>query len=388
MAKSSEVPILIVGGGSAGCVLSMELARRGVEFRCIDRSPGPSKESRAIALHARTIELFDRVDKRLSQRCLDRGLWHKGYVIHFVNEGERTEVRPGLDFTPVDSRYNCFISHNQSETEGFVRDFTKSEYGREVEYNTRFVDLTQDDDGVTATVIHTDKDDEEELIRCRYLVAADGINSQVRQGLGFAIREKGYKGSFFQNLDIFLNGFSDWDDHFHYCVGKDHFLMISKLPGGHFRLLLSDRGEADDPNVTPQQAFGRLLDQHYDGITFGDVVWHSKWETWERLAETFREGNVFLAGDAAHVHPVTGGQGMNCCMQDSFNLGWKLALVVNGHAGSDMLDTYEMERRPVAEQVGGKGGGRPDFAQAGGSKPEALDAALDSVPGWVAEQLA
>ena len=94
-----------------------------------------------------------------------RGRQWPGYVIHFVNEGKRTEVRPGLDFTPVDSRYNCFISHNQSETEGFVRDFTKSEYGSEVEYNTRFVDLTQDDDGVTATVIHSDKVYEDRVVR-------------------------------------------------------------------------------------------------------------------------------------------------------------------------------------------------------------------------------
>jgi hypothetical protein len=95
----------------------------------------------------------------------------------------------------------------------------------------------------------------------------------------------------------------------------------------------------------------RLLEQHFDGVTMGDVVWHSRWETWVRLADTFRQGNVFLAGDAAHVHSTTGGQGMNCCMQDAFNLGWKLALVLKGHAGSELLDTYETERRPIAEQV-------------------------------------
>jgi NADPH-dependent dioxygenase len=127
--------------------------------------------------------------------------------------------------------------------------------------------------------------------------------------------------------------------------------MVAPLPGGHFRLLLSDRGEAADPTLTPQQAFMRVLERHYDGITMGDVVWHSKWETWVRLADTFREGNVFLAGDSAHVHSTTGGQGMNCCMQDAFNLGWKLAMVLKGHAKPTLLDSYEAERRPVAEQV-------------------------------------
>ena len=198
---------------------------------------------------------------------------------------------------------------------------------------------------------HADRGDEEELIRCQYLVAADGINSRVRRGLGLSVRGKDYTGSFFQNLDIYLNGFTDWRDHFHYCVGTDHFLMVAPLPGGHFRLLLSDRGEAADPTLTPQQAFMRLLERHYDGITMGDVVWHSRWETWVRLADTFRQGNVFLAGDSAHVHSTTGGQGMNCCMQDAFNLGWKLALVLKGSARPELLDTYEAERRPVAEQV-------------------------------------
>ena len=351
MATTSEVAVLIVGGGAVGSVLSMELARRGVEFRCIDRMPGPAGESRAIALHARTLELLERVDARLGRRCRDRALRHKGYVMHFVRDGVRSEVRPGLDYTPVQSRYNCIMAHNQSETEGFIRDFARSEFGAAIEYDTRFVGLQQGNGEVAARVVHTDRGDAEETIRCRYLVAADGINSRVRQGLGFSLREKDYTGSFFQNLDIFLNGFEDWTDHFHYCVGMDHFLMVAALPGGHFRLLLSDRGEADDPDVTPQQAFGRLLDQHYDGVTFGDVVWHSKWETWERLADTFRKGNVFLAGDAAHVHSTTGGQGMNCCMQDAFNLGWKLALVVQGRAKPELLDTYETERRPVAEQV-------------------------------------
>jgi len=348
---TSEVPVLIVGCGAVGSVLSMELARRGIEYRCIDRMAGPGRETRAIAMHARTVELMDLVDTELSRPLIERNLWCKGYVMHFLRDGERTEVRPGLDYTTVDSRYNCIFAHSQSETEAVIRDYTQSRFGRTIEYNTAFQDLAQDADGVTARVTHADRGDEEELIRCQYLVAADGINSRVRRGLGLPVKGKDYKGSFFQNLDIHLHGFPDWTDYFHYCVGTDHFLMVAPLPGGAFRLLLSDRGEATDPSLTPQQAFMRLLERHYDGITMGDVVWHSRWETWVRLADTFREGRVFLAGDSAHVHSTTGGQGMNCCMQDAFNLGWKLALVLNGSAAPGLLDSYEAERRPIAEQV-------------------------------------
>ena len=150
MPKISEVPVLIVGGGAVGCVLSMELARRGVEYRCIERMPGPGRETRAIAMHARTVEMFDLVDKELSRRILDRDLWCKGYVMHFLRDGERTEVRPGLDYTTVDSRYNCIFAHSQSETEAFVRDYTLSRFGKTIEYNTSFQGLTLEADGVTA----------------------------------------------------------------------------------------------------------------------------------------------------------------------------------------------------------------------------------------------
>src|SRR5687767_2768170 len=316
MTTAREIPVLIVGGGAVGSVLSMELARRGVEYRCIDRLPGPGRESRAIALHARTIELMDLVDPVLSRQMLDRDVWCKGYVMHFLRGGERSEVRPGLDYTTVDSRYNCILAHNQSETEGFVRDYTRSRFSREIEYNTTFQDLTQDADGITARVTHADRGDEQELIRCRYLVAADGINSRVRRGLGLSVKESDYKGSFFQNLDAHLHGFTDWTDHFHYCVANDHFMMVAPLPtpsspgtkevkGPVFRLLLSDRSEATDLSLEPRRAFARILGQHFDGVSIGDVVWHSRWETWVRLADTFREGNVFLAGDSAHVHSTT-----------------------------------------------------------------------------------
>src|ERR671911_2576256 len=98
MVRTSEVPVLIVGGGAVGSVLSMELARRGVEYRCIDRLPGPARESRAIALHARTVELMELADRELSRTLVARNVACKGYVMHFVRNGERSEVRPGLDY--------------------------------------------------------------------------------------------------------------------------------------------------------------------------------------------------------------------------------------------------------------------------------------------------
>src|SRR5690606_19202372 len=102
---------------------------------------------------------------------------------------------------------------------------------------------------------------------------------------------------------------------------------------------------------TPQSVFSGILAQHFDGIRFGTTLWHSRWASQVRLAHTYRKGRVFLAGDAAHVHSTAGGQGMNCCMQDAWNLGWKLALVLKDEARPELLDTYESERKPIGKQV-------------------------------------
>ncbi len=347
--KKSHVPVLIVGAGAAGTMLTLELARRGVGARTIDRLPKPGDTSKAITVHARTLEILERIDKRLVGRFLDRGIHNLGYVLHFVDaEGKRSEVRPGIDFTTVDSRYSFLLVHRQSETEQFLREYTSAEFGVSPDWNTTCLDLRQDESGVTATL---ESDGVQEEVRCDYLVGCDGPNSRVRRAAGLEQDESDYKGTQLQNLDAFLNGFPDVDDYVHYCAGTDHFVMIVKLPGGFYRMLLSDRGEAAGPNVTPEQGFMRLVNKHFDGVTLGDVVWHSKWQSFVRLAHTYRAGRVFLAGDSAHIHSTTGGQGMNCCMQDAYNLGWKLAFVVKNQARASLLDTYETERRPIAEQV-------------------------------------
>ena len=347
--KKSQAPVLVVGAGAAGTMLTLELARRGVNVRTIDRLPKPGDTSKAITVHARMLEIFERIDKRLADRFLERGIHNKGYVLHFVDAaGKRSEVRPGIDFTTVDSRYNFLLVHRQSETEQYLREYTGAHYGIAPDWNTTCVDVQQDESGVTATL---ESGGVQEEVRCQYLVGCDGPNSRVRRAAAFEQQESDYKGTQLQNLDAYLNDFPDVDDYVHYCAGTDHFVMIVKLPGGFYRLLLSDRGEAAGPNVTPEQGFMRLVNKHFDGVTLGDIVWHSKWESFVRLAHTYRKGRVFLAGDSAHIHSTTGGQGLNCCMQDAYNLGWKLAFVVKKLAHGSLLDTYETERRPIAEQV-------------------------------------
>jgi len=347
--KTSQVPVLVVGAGAAGTMLTLELARRGVRVRTVDRLPRAADTSRAITVHARTAEIFERIDKRLIERFLDRGIQNKGYVLHFVDaEGRRSEVRSGIDFTALESRYPFMLVHRQSETEQYLREYTGAHFGVSPDWGTSCIDVQQDDSGVTATL---ESGGIKEQVRCYYLVACDGPDSLVRGAIGVEQGESDNAGTVLENLDVYLDGFTDADDYVHYGAGRDHFIMIVKLPGGFYRLLRSASGEAAGADVAPEQAFMQLVDRHFDGVKLGKVVWHSEWQSHARLAHTYRRGRVFLAGDAAHVHSTAGGQGLNCCMQDAYNLGWKLAFVVKRLARPTLLDSYELERRPVAAQA-------------------------------------
>lgn len=350
MHKRSETPVLVVGSGAAGSMLALELARHGIEARLIDRLPEASKYSRAVTVHARTLEILENIDPALAQRFLDRGMHSPGYVMHFVDEGRnRREVRPGLDFTTLPSRYPFLLIHRQDETEQTLLSWLRETYGRTTEWGVTCTSVVPGKGYVDATLQHADGRIEE--LRCQYLVACDGANSRIRKQLNLAQEGSDYAGTVLQNLDVYLDAFPDDPDWIHYCMGPAHFVMVVKLPGGFYRLLMSQPAERADASETPQHVFSGILAQHFDGIRFGETVWHSRWGSQVRLAHTYRQQNVFLAGDAAHVHSTAGGQGMNCCMQDACNLGWKLAMVLKGQARQELLDTYESERKPIGQQV-------------------------------------
>ncbi len=347
----STTPVLIVGSGAAGSMLALELARFGIDFRCVDRLPEPSRYSRAVTVHARTLEMLERIDASLIDRFIKRGVHSPGYVMHFVDGvGARSEVRPGLDFTQLSSsRYPMLLLHSQDETEAHLRSFLKEAYGRIAEWGVTCTQVVQEADGVLATLQHADG--REEQVHCQYLVAADGGNSRIRQQLNWKKDGTDYAGTVLQNLDVYLHDFPDRKEWVHYCMGPGHFVMVVQLPGGYFRLLMSQPADKADATEVPQKVFSDILAQHFDGIRMGDTVWHSRWGSRIHLAHSYRQGNVFLAGDAAHVHSTAGGQGMNCCMQDAYNLGWKLAYVLQGLAPAALLDTYESERKPIGSQV-------------------------------------
>jgi 2-polyprenyl-6-methoxyphenol hydroxylase-like FAD-dependent oxidoreductase len=375
---TAETSVLVVGAGAAGTMLALSLARHGVDARVVDRLPAPSPYSRAVTVHARMLEIFEQIDAKLAATFCERGVQSPGYVMHYVTpEGQRHAVRPGLDYTALPSRYQFLLVNSQNNTEKYVRDYLRERYGRAPEWGVTCSSVERQGDHALAVLKHSDG--REERVRCRYVVACDGANSRIRQQVGLAQEGSDYAGTVLQNLDVELLGFPDDPTWMHYCMGPGHFVMVAKLPGKFFRLLMSQPADKADASETPHGVFGGILAQHFDGITFGETQWHSRWGSVNRLAHTYRAGPVFLAGDAAHVHSTAGGQGMNCCMQDAWNIGWKLAFVLEGLAPESLLDSYERERQPIGKQVIGAASAIHELFMAGrNSGPEALTKLRDS----------
>jgi NADPH-dependent dioxygenase len=378
MSTATEIPVLVVGAGAAGTMLALELARHGVSARVVDRLPQPSPYSRAVTVHARMLEIFEQIDPELVATYLERGMHSPGYVMHYVTEqGQRHDVRPGLDYTTLPSRYPFLLLNSQRQTELYLREYLHERFDRAPEWGVTCTDVQVVADGALATLQHGDG--REEQVHCRYLVACDGTTSRIRQKLDLTQEGSDYAGTVLQNLDVELLGFPDDPKWMHYCMGPGHFVMVAKLPGRFFRLLMSQPADKADAAETPHHVFGGILAQHFDGIRFGETEWHSRWGSQIRLAHTYRRGAVFLAGDAAHTHSTAGGQGMNCCMQDAWNLGWKLAFVLKGLAPPSLLDSYETERKPIGKQVIGAASAIHELFMAGrNSGPEALKSLRDS----------
>src|SRR5688572_668934 len=157
MSAATETPVLVVGAGAAGTMLALELARHGVAARVVDRLPQPSTYSRAVTVHARTLEIFEQIDPDLVATYLERGMRSPGYVMHYVTEqGHRHDVRPGLDYTGLPSRYQFLLLNSQQQTERFLRDYLHERFDRAPEWGVTCTDVQVVADGALATLQHGD----------------------------------------------------------------------------------------------------------------------------------------------------------------------------------------------------------------------------------------
>ena len=332
-----DTQVLVVGGGPTGLVTACQLAARGVGVRVIDRADRFYGGSRADGIQPRTMEIFEDlgvVEKMLASG--DLGVLMKAYQgDEVVWEGRMADpVEPTPD-TPYPNGW--FVP--QFRIEEILRE-RLAELGVRVELSTALTDFTHDADGVTATL------DNGETLRVGYLVGADGGASTVRKKLGIPFPGETDESTTMMFADAWVDGVGH--DHGRiWPVGEGAAVAVMPLAGTD-QFVVTAPPPADETESVRDYLRRQVIEASgRDDIVVREVSWHTTWRANTRLAERFRDGRVFLAGDAGHVHPPTGGQGMNTGIGDGYNLGWKLAAVLAG-APEGLLDSYEPERMAAA----------------------------------------
>ncbi|MFG3498479.1 rifampin monooxygenase [Streptomyces sp. NPDC047928] len=330
------IDVIIAGGGPTGLMLAGELRLRGVRALVLEKDAVPTGQSRALGLHVRSVEVMDQ--RGLLERFLALGR-------QFATGGFFAGIdKPWPE--RLDTAHAYVLAIPQAVTERLLTEHA-TEVGVEIRRGCELVGLSQDEHGVAAELADGTR------LRSRYLVGCDGGRSTVRKLLGV-----GFPGEP-SRIETLLGEMEVAVEQETLAavmaeVRKTHFRFGAvPLGDGVYRVIVPADGVADDRSVPPTlEEFKQRL-REFAGTDFGvhSPRWLSRFGDATRLAERYRTGRVLLAGDAAHIHPPTGGQGLNLGIQDAFNLGWKLAAEVNGWAPEGLLDSYHAERRPVAAAV-------------------------------------
>lgn len=340
MVGVTQTAVLVVGAGPTGLTLACDLARRGVSVRIVDRAPDLPTGSRGKGLSPRSLEVLD--DLGVVDPVLAAGVTH---LPHRKYQGAEVvaEDDPEAGVTPTpDVPYPTGLLIPQWRVERILRE-RLADFGVAVELGTELRGLRQDADGVTATIGETQ-------LRASYLVGCDGGRSTVRRALGLKLRGRTPDVQLMAVGDVEVDGLGR--DAWHQWFTADGAIMLCPLPGTTaFQVQASHEVDQDGSPLEPtlerfQQTFDRVAG--VPGVRLRRLGWRSSYRVNVRMVDRLRVDRVFLAGDSAHVHPIAGGLGMNSGIQDAYNLGWKLALVLTGSATSTLLDTYDEERLPIA----------------------------------------
>jgi 2-polyprenyl-6-methoxyphenol hydroxylase-like FAD-dependent oxidoreductase len=334
MTQHLTTDVLICGAGAAGLSLAIDLARRGVDFRLIEKAAQPFRGSRGKGIQPRSLEVFE--DYGIADRLFATGGPYPP-IREYRPDGSFAEsslTEPGGP-TPAEPYYAPLMVP-QFLTEGVMRE-RLAELGQHVAFGQELTGFVQDDAGVAAQVGNTQ-------VRAGYLVGADGGRSFVRQALGVEFPGKTL-GARAIVADVALEGVDRGAWH-RFGSGMEQ-VSLCPLAGTELFQMQGPVPLDGDVDLSAGALTALVRERTGRDITIQSVAWASAYSMNARLADCYRVGRVFLAGDAAHTHPPTGGQGLNTSVQDSYNLGWKLAAVLRG-APDTLLATYEAERRPIA----------------------------------------
>jgi 2-polyprenyl-6-methoxyphenol hydroxylase-like FAD-dependent oxidoreductase len=334
--------VLVVGAGPTGLVLACDLARRGVPVRIIDKAPRFAIGSRGKGLQPRTIEVLDDlgVVDRILAGAPERLVFRQYRGAEVIREIDLNDAYPPTPDVP----YPRLMLVTQWSIEQILRDRLAS-LGVSIELGSELIELRQTGDAVVATIAGPSGTSRVEV---GYLVGCDGGRSGVRKSLGIDFVGKTVATEQLWIGDVEVEGLSP--DAWHQWFTPEHVTLLCPLPGtSAWQLqatpLLDAAGQPAEPSL---EVFQRILDERTGlRIRLFNPTWISTYRTNVRMVDRLRVGRVLLAGDAAHVHPIAGGLGLNTGIQDAYNLGWKLDAVLAG-APDALLDTYAEERLPIA----------------------------------------
>jgi 2-polyprenyl-6-methoxyphenol hydroxylase-like FAD-dependent oxidoreductase len=340
-----DTQVLIAGAGPTGLTLAIELARRGIDLRIVDKAEQFAVGSRGDGLQPRTLEVFE--DLGVLDEVFAAGIGAPLMRIYdgksVVYEDRMADPEPPRPERPYPNV--CFVP--QWRTEEILR-ARLSGYDMEVELGAEVTAIEQDDHAVTVRL------QTGEILRAAYLVGADGGRSIVRRQLGIPFLGATDDEVRMLLADVRVEGLDH--DYGHVWMLDDNcFFAFTPLAGGADTFVLNTMGPGVEPTLAGLQATLDAVSRQTD-IRLRELTWATVWRSNVRLAQRFRTGRAFLAGDAAHVHPPSGGQGLNTGVQDAYNLGWKLATVLSGLGGASLdsealLDSYQAERLPIASRV-------------------------------------
>ncbi len=339
MSLPSETQVLIVGAGPTGLSLATCLAGHGVDYLLVESLVAPRTTSRAAAVHARTLET-------LGQLGVTETLIAAGRTISEVVIAQRDKTLLQVGFAGLQSRYKFILTLPQNETEAILTNQLTT-LGGAVTHGQEAVGMVQDSAGATVTL--RDKAGSSASVRARYVVGADGYHSAVRHASGIGFSAGTYAETF-----VLADVHMDWPltpDQMRLFLAPDGIVLVAPFAGSRFRIVATVAQAPAEPTRSDVQA---ILDQRgpcSSPARVRDVIWSSRFHIHHGVAERYRAGRVFLAGDAAHVHSPAGGQGMNIGIQDAVALGNRLAAAIKGQLPDSSLDGYGAERRPVAQRV-------------------------------------
>ncbi|MGO9384333.1 MAG: FAD-dependent monooxygenase [Mycobacterium sp.] len=353
----SDCDVVIVGAGPTGLSLAAQCLRYGLSFTIIDRKDGPTEFSKALVVHARTMEIYDQIG--LAQQARSEG--QPLTKVAILSDG-KLAAKPdfsemGQKFTP----FPYFLVLEQSKNEHLLYDYSRA-HGADVQWRTELVDFHQDDRGVTADV--TSADGATTQLTARYLVGCDGASSPVREQLALGFDGSTYPRLFYvadveMTLDVPDAEINNDGSTLIGAFGKNAYVLMApfKEPN-HWRFTgnvpdfdARGQGEGVGEDIGFEVIAERTQRLVARPMAITKLNWFSKYKVHTRHVEKFGVGRVFVAGDAAHVHTPAGGQGMNTGIQDAYNLAWKLALVLRAGATPALLDTYNEERLANARHL-------------------------------------